>query len=159
MWQLRHKGAFPVLFLLGCVRPDLMVSLMRCRAFGWDLFDAPLQVGTGSFLASFALVSTALHDIPQLIAQWDADTIVARVAMGCGLVSLLYTLTARWIALIFLSASARVRNMRPAQPWGRDEVDPLLLESRTRYSDFLRSLRNTGKPPPFARFFMFLSFR
>jgi hypothetical protein len=127
-WQRRHSGAFPVLFVLGCVRPDLMASLLRCRAFGWDLFDAPLQAGTSSYLASFSLVSTALHDIPQLAAQWDAGTLLARVAMGCGLVSLLYTLASRYIALIFLSASARVRQVRPTQPWGRDEVDPLLLE-------------------------------
>jgi hypothetical protein len=128
-WQQRHSGAFPVLFVLGCVRPDLMVSLMRCRAFGWDLFDAPLQAGTSSYLASFSLVSTALHDIPQLVAQWHPTTLVARIAMGCGLASLIYTLASRYIALIFLSASARVRQVRPAHaPWGRDEVDPLLLE-------------------------------
>jgi hypothetical protein len=127
-WQRRHSGAFPVLFLLGCVRPDLMVSLLRCRAFGWDLFDAPLQAGTSSYLTSFSLVSTALHDIPQLMAQWHPTTLVARVAMGCGLASLIYTLASRYIALVFLSASARVRQVRPAQPWGRDEVDPLLLE-------------------------------
>ena len=146
MWQQRHSGVFPVFFLLGCVRPDLMVSLMRCRAFGWDLFDAPLKVGTCSYLSSFALVSTALHDIPQLVAQWHANTLVARVAMGCGLASLLYTLASRWLAFLFLSASARVRHRRPAQQWGRDEVDPLLLEwmvaldvsgSRARGSDMM----------------------
>ena len=128
MWQQRHKGTFPVFFLLGCVRPDLMVSLMRCRAFSWDLFDAPLRMGTSSYLTSFSLISTALHDIPQIVAQWGVGTLLARVAMGCGLASLLYTLASRWSALLFLSASARVRHRRPAQQWGRDEVDPLLLE-------------------------------
>jgi hypothetical protein len=42
--------------------------------------------------------------------------------------SLLYTLASRWLALLFLSASSRAHHMRPAQKWGRDEVDPLLLE-------------------------------
>ena len=83
MWHARHAGAFPVFFLLGCVRPDLMVSLMRCRAFGWDLFDAPLKMGARSFLASSALVSTALSDIPQLVAMWPlASAPPPRGSMG-----------------------------------------------------------------------------
>jgi hypothetical protein len=127
LWHARHACGFTLLFLLGCVRPDLMVALLRCRAFGWDLFDAPLERGTRSYLSSVALVSTLLHDIPQLAAQWHADTLVARIAMGCGLASLLFTLASRWLAFIALSASARVRRMRPAQPWGRDEVRGALL--------------------------------
>ena len=32
MWHTRHSGAFPLFLMLGTVRPDMMVALMRCRA-------------------------------------------------------------------------------------------------------------------------------
>jgi hypothetical protein len=150
LWHARHAGGFTLLFLLGCVRPDLMVSLLRCRAFGWDLFDAPLQRGTRSYLSSVALVSTLLHDMPQLGAQWHADTLVARVAMGCGLASLLFTLASRWLAFLALGGSARVRRMRPAQQWGRDAVDPLLLEWMIALD--LSSRRTRGSHMSYDRF-------
>jgi hypothetical protein len=129
-WHARHAGVFPVFFLLGCVRPDLMVSLMRCRAFGWDVFDAPLTMGARTFLTSSALVSTVLSDFPQLVVMWTAHrTSVQWVAMGFGVASVMYALASRWSALLFFSAaSARGRHRRPTQRWGRDEVDPLLLE-------------------------------
>jgi hypothetical protein len=107
-----------------------MASLMRCRAFGWDLFDAPLPMDARAFLATSSLLSTVLSDLPQLIVMWDAHgTTIKCVAMSFGLVSIIYAVASRWSTLLFLSAtSARVRHMRPAQAWGRDEVDPLLLE-------------------------------
>jgi len=132
-WHTRHAGAFPLFFMLGCVRPDLMASLLRCRAFGWDLFDAPLTMGARSYLASSALVSTVLSDLPQLVVMWPSSSEEAAwytwLGLGFGLVSMVYALASRYTALVFFSAaSARVRQRRPAQRWGRDEVDPLLLE-------------------------------
>jgi GTPase SAR1 family protein len=140
MWYTRHGGATGVLSILGCVRPDLMAALLRCRAFGWDLFDAPLPVGARSDLRAFTLITTLLHDAPQLVAQWDGGggkcacfapqvcDIVARVTLGCSIVSLCFTLASRANAVCFLFASTRVRDRRPAQAWGHKEVDEVLLE-------------------------------
>jgi hypothetical protein len=128
MWHARHSGAFPIIGMLGCVRPDLMVTLLRCRAFGWDLFNAPIEVGTRSYLQSFSLVSSALHDIPQLAVQSNADTMVARVAMAFGVISLVYTLFSRAIAAILLSATSQVQHTRPSQRCGLNATDPVLLE-------------------------------
>jgi hypothetical protein len=132
IWHARNSsGANGMLSALGCLRPDLMVALMRSRAFCWKVFDAPLPVGAHSDLRAFTLVTTLLHDVPQLVVQCGGGGggFVASVALGCSIASLCYTFASRASAACFcLFASARVRNMRPAQAWGHTEVDEMLLE-------------------------------
>ena len=63
------------------------------------------QVGARADLRAFTLITTLLHDAPQLVAQCDGGGgVVGHVALGCSIASLCYTLASRANAVCFLFA-------------------------------------------------------